>query len=265
VNRGLIWSGGLHLTVFLVFLLGPGPKPFEWDRADAVPVDLVSLPVEIPAPKPVPPKPAPIVPDPVPVPEAVPEEIVPEKAPPPEKPADPKPVQQAPKPKPEPPPRVFKKYAPPRSDDEPSLAERLRERLEQAAERPQETPPAETQPAEAAPAPAAPAEATASVEAVNFPYEWYLNVLRTKIFAAWDPPGERLLAGHRRHVVVRFRIHRDGSITDIRIDGASGTPGLDTSARRAIERGGPYPPLPPAYEEDRLDLGVRFTVTEGGS
>jgi TonB family protein len=260
VNRGLVWSGALHLAVFFAFLLGPGPRPLEWDRADAVPVDLVSLPVQLPAPVPQPPAPEPIVPEPEPAP---PQEVKPQSTPPArDAPAAPKPVQAA-KPKPQPPPRVFKKYAPQREDDTPSLEERLRQRLEDVSEAPAESAPAEA--AASPPAAAAPSEATASVEAVNFPYEWYLNVLRTKIFAAWDPPGERLLAGHRRDVVVRFRIHRDGTITNLRIDDASGTPGLDTSAQRAIERGGPYPPLPPAYEEDWLDLGVRFTVTEGGS
>jgi protein TonB len=254
VNRGLIWSGALHGAVFVVFLLGPGPKPFEWDRADAVPVDLVSMPVEIP--DPTPPPPEPVVPEPVVQEAPAPEEVVPET--PENSPPDPTPVQQAPKPKPPPPKRVFKKYAPPREDDEPSLAERLKQRLEKVADETTPEAPAET----AAPAPAAPAENTAAVEVVNFPYEWYLNVLRTKILAAWDPPGERLLTGHRRDVVVRFRIHRDGSITNVRIDGASGTPGLDASAQRAIERGGPYPPLPPAYEEQWLDLGVRFMATK---
>jgi len=252
VNRGLIWSGALHVAVFVLFLLGPGPKPFEWDRADAVPVDLVSAPVEIPDPTPPPPEPKPVVPEPKPVVEEAPPQETPKESPP-----DPAPVKEAPKPKPKPQ-RVFKKYAPPNRDDEPSLKERLEQRLEHVAEQSAETTPAQTAPA----APAPPSTNSASVEAVNFPYEWYLNVLRTKILAAWDPPGERLLTGHRRDVVVRFRIHRDGSITDVRIDGASGTPGLDTSAQRAIERGGPYPPLPPAYEEQWLDLGVRFLATE---
>ena len=254
MNRGLIWSGALRGTVFVIFLLGPGPKPFEWDRADAVPVDLVSLPVEIPDPTPPPPEPKPVVPEPVVEEAPAPQETVPET--PKDPPPDPEPVQQAPKPKPKPQ-RVFKKYAPPRQDDEPSLAERLKERLEQVSESQPESAPDPT-----APAPTPPSENTASVEVVNFPYEWYLNVLRTKILAAWDPPGERLLVGHRRDVVVRFRIHRDGSITNVRIDGASGTPGLDVSAQRAIETGGPYPPLPPAYEEQWLDLGVRFLATK---
>ncbi|HMB68472.1 MAG TPA: TonB family protein [bacterium] len=259
MNRGLVWSGALHVTVFVVFLLGPGPKPFEWDRADAVPVDLVSVPVEIPDPAPPPPEPEPVVPEPI-VEEAPAVEEAPKDTPE-DPPPDPKPVQQAEKPKPQPK-RVFKKYAPPREDDEPSLAERLKERLdkvsEEKAEAAPDSPPKESVSAASVP----PSENTASVEVVNFPYEWYLNVLRTKILAAWDPPGERLLTGHRRDVVVRFRLHRDGSITNVRIDGASGTPGLDASAQRAIDRGGPYPPLPPAYEEQWLDLGVRFMATK---
>jgi len=251
VNRGLAWSATLHVAFFLAFFLGPGPKPFEWDRADAIPVDLVSLPVEMPAPEP----------EPEPVKETPPPEVkpAPQEAPK-EAPPEPKPVEQVrPKPKPKPQ-RVFKRYAPPKADEEPSLAERLQERLskEEAAETP-----ADTEPIEETPRPA-PAASTAEVEATDFPYAWYLNVLRTKITAAWDPPGERLLAGHSRQVLVRFRIHRDGRITNVEVEGASGTPGLDTSARRAVEQGGPYPPLPEGYAGDWLDLGVRFTVEGKG-
>ena len=74
-----------------------------------------------------------------------------------------------------------------------------------------------------------------------------------------------MLAGRTRQVLVTFRVHRDGRITDIQVGGASGTSVLDASARRAVEQAGPYPPLPPEYEGDWLDLGVRFTAAEGGA
>jgi TonB family protein len=257
VNRGLIWSVSLHAALFLLFLLGPTPDRFDWDRADAVSVDLVELPaLEKPEPEP---EPAP--PDPAPPEETVQEETVQEEAPEEktEPPPDPEPVRPPPKPKPKPPQRVFKRYAPPRQEPEPSLAERLRKRLDEAATEAETAEPPETSAAQPA------TGSTAEVEAVDFPYAWYLNVLRTKITAAWDPPGERMLAGHARQVIVEFRIHRDGRITDVRIGGASGTPGLDASARRAVDAGGPYPPLPPEFEGEWLDVGVRFTVREGGA
>lgn len=243
MNRGLLFSLSLHTVFLTVCLLGPRPKSFEWDRVDAVPVDLVALPhAEEPAGMVAPP----------PEPAAAPvREVEPSEAPV-AKAKEAKADEPAVRPKPR---RVIKPYAPPRDPDEPSLAERLRERLDETAQAPAE---------EAAPAPAPAPASSAVVEAVDFPYAWYLNLLRGKVTAAWDPPGERLLAGRPRHVVVRFRILRDGRITDVRVDSASGTPGLDASAERAIQQGGPYPPLPETYTGDWLDVGVRFGLREGG-
>jgi TonB family protein len=242
VNRGLLLSLSLHTVFLSVCLLGPRPKSFEWDRVDAVPVDLVALPhAEEPA--------AVVAPAAEPAPAPV-REVEPAEASA-AKPKEAKADTPAVRPKPR---RVIKPYAPPRDPSEPSLAERLRERLDETEPAPVEEAPA------AAPAPAS----SAVVEAVDFPYAWYLNLLRGKVTAAWDPPGERLLAGRSRHVVVRFRILRDGRITDVRVDSASGTPGLDVSAERAIQQGGPYPPLPETYTGEWLDVGVRFSVREDG-
>jgi TonB family protein len=242
MSRGLLFSLSLHCAFLIVCLVGPRPSSFEWDRVDAVPVDLVALPrAEEPA--------AQVAPPPEPAPAPV-REVTPDETPEPAA-KEKKAPEQAVRPKPR---RVIKPYAPPRDPQEPSLAERLKERLDAA-----EAAPAEPTPA-AAPAPTS----SAVVEAVDFPYAWYLHMLRGKVTAAWDPPGERLLAGRSRHVVVRFRILRDGRITDVRVEGASGTPGLDASAERAILQGGPYPPLPETYVGEWLDVGVRFSLTEGG-
>ena len=265
MNRGLLLSFILHAAAFLIVLLGPPPQAFEWDRAEAVAVDLVSMPVVEPPPDPVKtPEAPPSLPD-TPQPDVTPVPDPPADPDPEPEPVDevkPEPVQKAEPPKPK---RVFKKYAPPKEDDQPSLAERLQQRL-QTDDEPSETP-ADAAPSTPVPEDvpvgdevvAVPTAASAEVQAVDFPFQWYLNVLRTKITAAWDPPGQRLLRTSRV-VVVEFRVYRDGRITDVVVRDASGTPGLDTSARTAIERGGPYPPLPENYENDFLDVAVRFTV-----
>ncbi|NNE43574.1 MAG: TonB family protein, partial [Gemmatimonadetes bacterium] len=225
------------------------------------PPSLPEIPVPDATPEPeVVPEPDPVEPEKAPEPEAAPEVVTPEEV-------VPDPVK---KPTPPQPKRVFKKYAPKREDDQPSLAERLKQRLETASESAEAATPAAATPAErpdvspeipvADEVVAVPTGSSAEVQAVDFPYQWYLNVLRTKITAAWDPPGEHLLSGRAREVIVQFRVHRDGRITDVAVESASRTPGLDASARRAVERGGPYPPLPTNYENDWLDVAVRFTV-----
>jgi TonB family protein len=104
---------------------------------------------------------------------------------------------------------------------------------------------------------------TAEVSATDFPYAWYLNLLRKKISDEWDPPASRLLAGRSNHLMVRFTLARNGSVSDLQVESESGAPGLDSSARRAVDRAQPFPPLPDGYPEDAVDIAVRFTVSEG--
>ena len=266
MKRGLVFSMVLHVALFVAVLLGPGPKSFEWDRVDAIPVDLVAPrledrlpPSERPSLDPVPPRRLPTPSETPPVSEVVEE---PEPAPEPEDPK-PEPPKEQPKPKPQPPARDYKKFAPAKKD-EASLAERLKQRLTSRGE---EATPPDTDVGEPSedPVPPAASAPTASAEVIasDFPYAWYLNTLRTKIADSWDPPGDRMVTGRGNQVLVRFRVHRDGHVSDIRIEGASGAPGLDASARRAVERASPFPPLPNQWVGDHLDAVVRFNVSEG--
>jgi TonB family protein len=62
---------------------------------------------------------------------------------------------------------------------------------------------------------------------------------------------------------VRFRLSRTGAVSDVDVEVVSGAPGLDSSARRAVDRAQPFPPLPDGYGEDIVEIAVRFTVSEG--
>jgi protein TonB len=146
--------------------------------------------------------------------------------------------------------------APRRDSSEPSLADRLKARLQETAAPEESVAVAPEEPPESP-------DSSTEIEAADFPFAWYLNVLRNRITDVWDPPADRMVAGGRNWILVRFRIHRDGRVTDIVVEGASGTPGLDASARRAVQQARPFPVLPDAYEESHLDVGVRFTVAGG--
>jgi TonB family protein len=243
VTRGFFVSAALHVSLLLLFVLAPRPPSFDWDRADAIAVELV--PLAVPAAEP-----------PAEIPEMAPV-VQSEPEPPVEAPPDPEPVQQRAKPKPF---RIIRPVAPRRAPEEgPSLMERIEERLAKAA-----TPAEPTKPAAEASAPAATSTASAEVHATDFPYLWYLNLVRTKITDVWDPPGDRMVKGRTNRVLLRFVIHRDGRVTDVSVEGGSGTPGLDASAQRAVEQARPFPPLPDVYEGELLEVAVRFTV-EGGT
>jgi protein TonB len=242
VTRGFVVSAVLHASLMLFFLLSPRPPAFDWDRADAIAVELV--PLSVPAAEP-----------PAEVPEVAPV-VQSEPTPSVEAPPDPEPVRQRAKPKP---PRIIRPVAPRREpEDVPSLMERIEERLAKVA-----TPAEQPEPAPEGSAPSPSSTSSAEVHATDFPYLWYLNLVRTKITDVWDPPGDRMVKGRTNRVLLHFVIHRDGRVTDVRVEGGSGTPGLDASARRAVEQARPFPPLPDAYEAESLDVAVRFTVQGG--
>lgn len=255
-RRGLLLSAALHTAAFLLVFLGPAPRDFRWEPQDAIAVNLVS-PVPLPEPPVARPEPVrtpdplpPPVPDPVPEPEPEPEPEVKPKE-------DPPPAPAPAKTKPRKPPRRIQRVAPRRDEDTgPSLAERLFKRLnpEDPAVAPADEAP------EAAPAPAA--STSAEVDAQDFPFAWYLNVIRTRITDAWDPPGDRLVVGRSNRALVHMRIHRDGRVSDVRVE-ASGNGSLDASAQRAVKAAQPFPPLPESWEGDVLDVGIRFTVEAG--
>ena len=56
---------------------------------------------------------------------------------------------------------------------------------------------------------------------------------------------------------------RSGAVSDVNVEVLSGAPGLDSSARRAVDRAQPFPPLPDGFADDFVDIAVRFTVSEG--
>lgn len=247
MNRGLVFSALFHASTFLIFAFAPTSRGPRWTMPDAIAVELVaSQPARAARAVEAPPAPVSEV-EPVPeAPKVTPKEVVPPK-PKVEKPAK------------TPAPRQIRKDAP-RRRDEPTLEERIRDRLAQS--QPQETTSEPDAPVGKPAAPVSSGVSSTEVHASDFPYAWYLNTLRTRITESWDPPGESLLTGRGNKVLVVLRVHRDGHVSDIRVE-ASGTPGLDASARRAVERAQPFPPLPDGYEGSSLDVAVRFTA--GGS
>jgi protein TonB len=178
---------------------------------------------------------------------------------------EPEPKKEAPpKPKPKPARRFQKIGSTP--SEEPTLEERLKERFESLdGEESEEAEESSEEPETSEQTPNTPSTGVtniATVEATDFPYAWYLNLLRTKITEAWDPPASRLVAGRANQVIIRFYLARDGTASELEIDVVSGAPGLESSARRALQRAQPFPPLPQGYPEDSVVIAVRFTVSE---
>ena len=83
-------------------------------------------------------------------------------------------------------------------------------------------------------------------------YPWYVNLIKTRTAQNWyqqevdpgTPPGAR--------VYVTFSIGRGGSPGDVRVQQSSGSPTLDTSCIRAVQRVESYGPLPSGYNGSSL-------------
>jgi protein TonB len=56
-------------------------------------------------------------------------------------------------------------------------------------------------------------------------------------------------------VYLVFTIHRDGSISDTQLDKSSGSPTLDLSCQRGVQRVERFQTLPPAYNSSTLKVG----------
>jgi TonB family protein len=92
----------------------------------------------------------------------------------------------------------------------------------------------------------------------GFPFQFYLQMISDKITANWfqslvDPGVGGLL-----QTQVYFRIYKNGSISDIKIDVSSGIEAFDLSARRAIQTSAPFAPLPNEYDGQYLGITLVF-------
>ncbi|MDZ4804343.1 MAG: energy transducer TonB [Candidatus Eisenbacteria bacterium] len=93
---------------------------------------------------------------------------------------------------------------------------------------------------------------------VDFPYNYYLELLRTKIAQAWKVPPGSVPPGKKATALVTFRIQRDGKVSRSTLVEPSGRSDFDQSASRAIVDAQPFPPLPPAFGGQFLVVNFQF-------
>lgn len=281
VGLGMLVSGVLHVAAGVALVV--------W-RPDAAPpappvyrVDLVAAPPGPPrlgelAPGSADPSPVPTPPAPRPAPPTPPAPVPPAPAPPTAKAAatatPPKPA--PPKPTPAPRPTALPKAAPPK----PAAAKPAAARPTATARPTPATPPAAptTRGSTAGRAAAAagaggtrtdrPAATSASggtgrdpatvrVRGLDFPYPGYLaNVVR-QVAVRFDPSRRDA----QLQADVAFLIHRDGSVTGVRVVRASGSYAFDLEAQGAIEAAGgarAFGPLPDGFRDDVLPVTFSF-------
>jgi len=93
-------------------------------------------------------------------------------------------------------------------------------------------------------------------------YPWYVEATRRAISQNWyqntiDPS---VRAAGRAHTVVTFTINRDGTVKNIRMTQSSGNRSMDDSAERALLSIDHFPPLPPDYPGQSVDVIFDFDL-----
>lgn len=83
-------------------------------------------------------------------------------------------------------------------------------------------------------------------------FGWYVDGITRKMAANWNryEVDQRTAKGMRAYI--QFTIHRDGSVSDIRLDQRSGSPTLDTSCLRAAQRVDTFGQLPSGYNQSTV-------------
>lgn len=92
------------------------------------------------------------------------------------------------------------------------------------------------------------------LEGGDFPYSLYIQGMHRKIGSNWFRPQ---VAGGAT-VIVYFRILRDGTITDAKVETPSGNSTFDRAALSAVRSASPLNPLPFAYSGNYLGVHLTF-------
>jgi protein TonB len=89
----------------------------------------------------------------------------------------------------------------------------------------------------------------------------YADLIRTKVASVWAKPGLETRVSGTPRVVVSFTLHRDGSVTDVKITQKSGVSALDFSGQRAILDASPLPPFPAGLNKSELGIDFVFELS----
>jgi protein TonB len=86
----------------------------------------------------------------------------------------------------------------------------------------------------------------------DFVYSYYVDQMLAMISANWLRPS----IGGEVEAAVHFRIHRDGSISDVRVSQSSGYNSFDLAGLRAVQQASPFPRLPQSYQHKSLGVNL---------
>jgi protein TonB len=84
----------------------------------------------------------------------------------------------------------------------------------------------------------------------------YADLIVSKVARVWNKPGVDTRVSGVPRVTVSFTLHRDGSVTGVKVTQRSGIAALDFSGERAILDAAPLPPFPAGL--NKTEVGIDF-------
>ena len=97
-----------------------------------------------------------------------------------------------------------------------------------------------------------------TVETQDFPFSYYLSLIRFRIQDRWRPPYQTTGESNKLVTVVGFRILRNGGVSEVDMENSSGRFLFDQAAIRAIRTLGQLPPLPAEFTGEYLTVHIEF-------
>ena len=88
----------------------------------------------------------------------------------------------------------------------------------------------------------------------------YAEILRNRVANAWRTSDIDSRIHSAPLVTITFTLHRDGSISGMRVSRSSGFVTLDRSAERAILDAAPFPRMPPQFPKDQTNIDFVFEL-----
>ncbi len=86
----------------------------------------------------------------------------------------------------------------------------------------------------------------------QFPY--YVDIIRRTVARNWYQQEVQPTTAAGTRVFLNFTVSRDGTPGNIHIEGSSGSPTLDTSCLRAVQRVDTFGPLPAGYNQNNISV-----------
>jgi len=86
-------------------------------------------------------------------------------------------------------------------------------------------------------------------------YGWYVNHINLTMQQNWNKGQVDQGTPKGARVYLVFTVHRDGSVSNLRLDRSSGSPTLDRSCEYGVQRANNFGSLPTAYNQNELNVG----------